>query len=120
MENVDTIIGANVKIKGSVKNPGSIQINGTVEGEIKSEQLVTIGETAVVSGPIQAKTVEISGLVKGVINASEKVDLNPKAQVTGDIITKILIIKQGAIFNGKSQMTEGAGQVVEEEPVEKK
>lgn len=120
MENVDTIIGANVKIKGSLKNPGSIQINGTVEGEIRSEQIVTIGETAVVAGPIQAKVVEISGTVKGVVNGIEKVDLNPKAQISGDIITKILIIKQGAIFNGKSQMTGEPGAAATEEPEEKK
>jgi cytoskeletal protein CcmA (bactofilin family) len=105
MENVDTIIGTNVKIKGSLKNQGSIQINGTVEGDVKSDQMVTVGETATVVGPIVAKTIEISGVVRGIINGGEKVEVNPKGQIQGDIITKTLIIKQGAIFNGKSQMS---------------
>jgi len=120
MENVDTIIGTNVKIKGSIKNQGSIQVNGTVEGELKSEQMVTIGETATVVGPINGKTIEISGIIKGIVNASEKVEINPKGQVNGDIITKILIIKQGATFNGKCQMSGDPGAQIEEEPVEKK
>lgn len=105
MENVDTIIGTNVKIKGSLKNQGSVQINGTVEGEVKSDQMVTIGETASVTGPVLAKTVEISGIVRGVVNATEKIEVNPKGQIFGDLITKTLIIKQGAIFNGKCQMS---------------
>jgi cytoskeletal protein CcmA (bactofilin family) len=106
MENVDTIIGNNVKIKGSLKNSGSIQVNGSVDGEIQSDQMVTIGETATVSGPIRAKVIEISGSVKGIVHGEEKIELNPKGQVHGDINTKCLIIKQGAIFNGKSQMTD--------------
>lgn len=105
MENVDTIIGTNVKIKGSLKNQGSIQVNGVIEGEIKSDQMVTIGETATVIGPVQAKSIEISGVVRGVVNASEKIEVNPKGQINGDLITKSLIIKQGAVFNGKSQMS---------------
>jgi cytoskeletal protein CcmA (bactofilin family) len=120
MENVDTIIGANVKIKGSLRNPGASQINGTVEGEIKSEQLVTIGETASVIGPVTAKIIEISGVVKGIINGEEKVDINPKGQVIGDINTRSLIIKQGAIFNGKCQMPADGHPVAEERAEEKK
>jgi len=106
MENVDTIIGNNVKIKGSLRNSGSIQINGVVEGEVQSDQMITIGETATVIGPIRAKIIEVSGSVKGIVQGEEKIELNPKGQVHGDVITKCLIIKQGAIFNGKSQMTD--------------
>lgn len=120
MENVDTIIGTNVKIKGSIKNTGSIQVNGIVEGELKSDQMVTIGETAAVNGPVNAKSVEISGSVKGIVNASEKIEVNPKGQINGDLITKILIIKQGAIFNGKSQMSGEPGELAQEPEVEKK
>ena len=72
MENtVDTIIGINVTLKGNLKNKGSVQINGNVEGEIKSDENVNIGETATIKGPVVAKTIEVSGEVKGLIEATE-------------------------------------------------
>lgn len=102
--NVDTIIGINVILKGNLKNKGSIQVNGTVEGEIRSDENINVGETAKIQGPVVAKTIEISGEVKGVVEASEKLELNPTAKVIGDINAKSLIIKQGASFVGKSIM----------------
>jgi len=105
--NVDTIIGINVILKGNLRNKGSIQINGTVEGEVKSDENINIGETAKIKGPVVAKTIEISGEVKGIIEATEKLEINPTGKITGDISAKSLIIKQGAVFVGKSNMLAG-------------
>ncbi|PIU24405.1 cell shape determination protein CcmA [Candidatus Berkelbacteria bacterium CG08_land_8_20_14_0_20_39_8] len=122
MENVDTIIGLNVNLKGNLKNQGSIQVNGSVEGEIRSDDNVNVGETAVVKGPISAKVVEVSGTVKGIIEASEKLEINPTGKVIGDINVKSLIIKQGAIFVGKSAMPDQGGDIVEakDQPADEK
>ena len=107
--NIDTIIGINVVLKGNLRNKGSIQINGTVEGEVKSDENINIGETAKIKGPVLAKTIEISGEVKGLVEASEKLEVNPTGRITGDISAKSLIIKQGAVFVGKSNMLAGTG-----------
>lgn len=112
MENsVDTIIGINVTLKGNLKNKGSIQINGNIEGEIRSDENVNIGETASIKGPVIAKTIEVSGEVKGLIEASERLEINPTGKVMGDINAKSLIIKQGATFIGKSLMPSDASQI---------
>lgn len=120
MENgsVDTIIGINVILKGSLKNKGSIQINGTVDGEVRSDENINVGETAVVKGPVVAKTIEVSGTIKGLVEATEKLELNPTGKVIGDINAKSLIIKQGATFIGKSIMPQEG--LVSEEPENKK
>jgi len=102
--NVDTIIGINVILKGNLKNKGSIQINGTVDGEVRSDENINIGETAKINGPVVAKTIEISGEVKGLVEATERLEVNPTGKVLGDINAKSLIIKQGAKFIGKSIM----------------
>ncbi len=102
----DTIIGTDVKIKGNLKNKGPILINGVVNGEISSEESVTIGESAEVKGPIKAKSVLISGSVSGTIDASEKLEVDPTGVITGDIKTKTLIVREGATFNGSSAMGE--------------
>lgn len=103
--NTDTIIGVNVSLKGNLHNKGSIQVNGSVEGEVRSDENVLIGETAKVKGPIIAKKIEISGEVHGMLDATEKLEVNASGRIYGDINAKTLIIKEGAIFVGKSSMT---------------
>lgn len=109
-EQADTIVGGHVELKGSLRNQGSIQIHGNVTGDVSSDASVIVGETAVVTGPIVAKSVEIAGHVHGSITADDHVELNPKCVVKGDITTKRLSIKPGATFIGKSvmPMPEGA------------
>lgn len=102
----DTVIGVDVNVKGNLNNKGSIQINGTVEGEIKSDEHITIGETADVSGPIAAKNILISGKVTGTVTASEKLEVDPTGTISGDIKTKTLIFREGAVFNGTCNMSE--------------
>jgi len=105
MENaVDTIIGVSVTLKGNIHNKGSIQVNGTVEGEVKSDENVIVGETAKIKGPVIAKKIEASGEIRGLVEASEKLEINPTGKIYGDVNAKTLIIKEGAIFVGKSIM----------------
>jgi len=102
----DTVIGVDVNVKGNLNNKGSIQINGTVEGEIKSDENITIGETADVSGPIVAKNILVSGKVTGTVTSSEKLEVDPTGTISGDIKTKTLIFREGAVFNGTCNMSE--------------
>lgn len=102
--NIDTVIGINVSVKGNLYNKGSIQVNGFVEGEVKSEENVMIGETAKIKGPVIAKTIEVSGEIRGIVESSERLEINPTGKVFGDINAKTLIIKEGALFVGKSIM----------------
>jgi len=111
----DTIIGTDVKIKGNLKNKGPILINGIVDGEISSDESVTIGESAQVTGPVKAKSVLVSGSVTGTVDASEKLEVDPTGRIAGDIKTKTLIVREGATFNGSSAM----GEVKEASPKEK-
>jgi len=110
---VDTIIGINVTLKGNLYNKGAIEVNGNVEGEIKSDENIIIGETAMIKGPVVAKKIEISGEVRGLVEASEKLELNATSKVIGDINTKSLIIKEGATFVGKSLMNGTASPAAE-------
>ena len=103
-EQIDTIVGANVELTGSLRNHGPIQIHGRINGDISSDSLVVVGESAVISGPITAKQVDISGQVHGSITAEEQIELQPKSFVQGDISCSRLSIRPGATFIGKSQM----------------
>lgn len=111
-EQVDTIVGAHVELKGSLHNQGSIQIHGQITGDVVSQATVFVGETAIVTGPITAKHVDVAGQVHGAITAEQHIELQPKSVVKGDLHTKQLSIKPGALFIGKSLM-ETTGEVTE-------
>ena len=103
-EAIDTIVGEAVELTGSIANTGSILINGTVHGDVKSDQSVVVGQNARVEGPVSATTVQVAGKVSGSIKASDTLELLPESRVDGDIEAGVLNIQPGAIFNGTSKM----------------
>lgn len=107
-ENFDTVVGEDVELTGSIKNTGSILINGTVKGDVTSEQSVVIGRNAKVEGPVAGQMVQVSGRVDGAITAFDTLEMLPESEVSGDIKAATLNIQPGATFNGTASMeTEG-------------
>ena len=103
-EEFDTVVGQDVHLSGSLKNAGSILINGRVQGDVASNQSVVIGSEAVVEGPIEAENVQVAGTVIGGITAVGTLEMLPNSKVKGDIKAGTLHIQPGAVFNGASTM----------------
>jgi len=101
-----TIVGANVKLVGTLSDANEIVVHGKVEGEVISEKSVIISETAFVKGPVSAEMVQIAGEVHGSIVATGKLEIMPTGKVFGSTTTKDLNIRSGAVFVGKSNMPE--------------
>ncbi|MPN18485.1 hypothetical protein SDC9_165845 [bioreactor metagenome] len=107
---VETILGRDTQIKGSVKAKGTIRIDGAFEGDIDSEQDIIIGESGQVSAKITARNVLISGVVNGNVHASGRLELMASGKLYGDIKANSLIIGEGAIFKGMSDMIDPEGK----------
>lgn len=97
-----TVIGANVKLTGTLKDSNDITIHGNIDGEVISDRDVNVTESASIKGPITANVIVVSGKVNGAITAHEKLEINPSGKVYGSITAKDLIIHSGAMFVGKS------------------
>ncbi len=97
-QGMPTIIGADFHVKGDISCQGEIQLEGTVEGNIRSLRL-TVGETGVVQGDVNADGVRVQGKVAGTIRA-KTVDLAGTGHVTGDILHQRLSVENGAFING--------------------
>lgn len=117
---VGTVVGANVKLNGVLKDANDITIHGTVDGEVISDKNVQISETAKVKGPITAQEIIISGKANGTILAHKKLEITPTGKIYGSIETKDLVIRSGAIFVGKCKMIgHDENQKIEEKNSEK-
>ena len=93
-----SIISADVKIIGHVSSQGELDINGTIEGDVRATAL-TIGETGAVKGEVIAESVVVRGTIEGRIRG-RKVQLCTGAKVRGDIFHASLAIEPNAIFEG--------------------
>ena len=101
---VPSIISADLRINGDLVCSGDIQVDGWVEGDIQSRNIV-VGEGATVHGALQAESVRICGVVKGQIKA-DSVVLEKTAKVTGDVLHKSIAIEQGAQIEGMCKRTD--------------
>lgn len=96
---VPSIIGSDVTIKGDITTLGEMQLDGLVEGDVRSASL-TIGEQGTVQGIVTAEEVIVKGTVKGQING-RNIRLEKTAKVTGDLFHETLSIEAGAFIEGK-------------------
>jgi cytoskeletal protein CcmA (bactofilin family) len=96
-----SLLSSDLTIKGNVITSGDIQIEGTIEGDVRAH-LLTVGESATIKGEISADDVVVNGRVVGRLRGI-KVRLTATARVEGDIIHKTIAIESGAQFEGTVQ-----------------
>ncbi|MEM6933081.1 MAG: polymer-forming cytoskeletal protein [Pseudomonadota bacterium] len=99
-----SLLSSDLTIKGNVITTGDIQIEGTIEGDVRAH-LLTVGETATIRGEVVADDVVVNGRVIGRVRGL-KVRLTSSAKVEGDIVHKTIAIESGAHFEGSVQRQE--------------
>ncbi len=96
-----SVLSSDLVITGNLRTTGDIQVEGTVEGDIRAH-LLTVGESATIRGEIVADDIVVNGRVVGRVRGL-KVRLTSTARVEGDIIHKTIAIESGAHFEGSVQ-----------------
>ncbi|MEM7422377.1 MAG: polymer-forming cytoskeletal protein [Pseudomonadota bacterium] len=99
-----SLLSNDLNIKGNVTSSGDIQIEGTIEGDVRAH-LLTVGESATIRGEVIADDVVVNGRVIGRVRGL-KVRLTSSARVEGDIVHKTIAIESGAHFEGSVQRQE--------------
>ena len=93
-------LGKGTSCMGDLVFEDSMRIDGVFKGSIRSEAVLSIGESADVEADIEVAVLLVSGRVVGKIRASDRVEIQPGGKVIGDIRSPNLITRQGAIFRG--------------------
>lgn len=92
------------KITGKVSFEGPARIDGEVDGEISGKDSVAISESAIVTAQIRAASVSVAGKVSGDIVATQRIEIRPGAKVSGNITAPVLVVHEGALFEGHCSM----------------
>lgn len=99
-EEPETVIAANVEIKGSLRFHKLLRIDGVFEGELQSSGKLIIGPTGSVKADIDLEEAFISGKVTGNITVKKRLVLRGKAEITGDITAPLLSVDEGVSIIG--------------------
>ena len=93
-----------IRVVGDIESSGTLRVNSQVQGTLKSQSMLILGDQAEVEGQLEARVVIVSGKFKGIVRALERVEIQEKGMVSGEIHSRCLLIEPGAIFEGTCHM----------------
>jgi cytoskeletal protein CcmA (bactofilin family) len=108
-ESLNGFVDAGCTIRGELEFTSSFRLDGRVEGTIRSQSELVVGEGGAVDGEVEVARCLVGGEVRGVLRATERVVLNSTARVWADIHTPALVMENGALLEGKVTMDAGRG-----------
>src|SRR6266850_1593776 len=107
---LNAFLGKGCEYDGKLTFEGSVRIDGKFSGEIFSNDILLVGEGAVVKAEIDVGTIIVSGTVEGNISGKKMVELKAPALVKGTITTPALMVEQGVVLEGSVKMEERSGK----------
>ena len=112
------LIGQGIKVSGDINFADQLQVEGNVVGKITSPGgTLVIGETGELEAQIDVGICVIHGSLYGDLLGKSRVEIRKTGKVHGDVITPILIVEEGAVFNGAIKMgQEASSRKLEEIP----
>jgi cytoskeletal protein CcmA (bactofilin family) len=97
-------LDSGTKVSGKLSFEGPARIDGHVDGEINAKDSLIIGESAVVTAQVKAAKITIAGKVSGDVTASQRIEIRPAAKVVGNLTAPVLVVHEGALFEGHCAM----------------
>jgi cytoskeletal protein CcmA (bactofilin family) len=101
---VDTVIGKETVINGTMEAKGILRVDGKLQGELTTSGDVIVAEGGLMEAGIKARNISIAGTVNGNIDASGLLEILPTGKLFGDIKVAKLAIGDGAVFRGACEM----------------
>lgn len=97
-------LGNGTKVEGTMIAENSVRVDGRLKGKLICKNTLTVGVNGEIEGEIEAKNAIIGGKIKGKIHVAEKLVLESKSTLIGELKASKLIIDEGAVFEGNSDM----------------
>lgn len=106
-----TLFDRAVEIRGSVRFGGTLDIEGTVIGDVIADDgvdaVVRVRDKGAVQGEIRAPQVIINGSVVGDVYSTKHLELASNAVVNGNVHYHVIEMVKGAEVNGSLVHTDG-------------
>ena len=102
---ITALLGRGTRFEGKLHFEGRVRIDGEFRGEIRSPDVLIIGEGAEVEAEIEVGTVIIKGgTLQGNVRAAQSIELYVPARVTGTLHSPEIFMDKGVQFSGTCTM----------------
>jgi len=88
---------------------GTVAMNGKFRGELFSADTLYLGSEGEIEAEVQVTVGVITGRVKGNITGRQRIEVGRTARIFGNIVTPVLVLEEGAVFDGQCKTSQQEG-----------
>ena len=99
-----SLLSKKFNIVGEIEGNEDLHVEGRFKGSIKISGNILVGPTGVVDAEVEAENIIIQGKINGNVLARHQLEIQSLGQLIGDCSAQSIDIKEGAIFEGRSNM----------------
>ncbi len=97
-------ISEGTKIVGDIISKGGFRIEGVVEGNVKTDGRVVVGESGRIKGTLVCDNADFEGEFSGKLDVAGTLTLKSTAKIEGEVLIGKLAVEPGASFNATCNM----------------
>jgi cytoskeletal protein CcmA (bactofilin family) len=105
----ESVIDPHARFNGKYVSDRDLRIEGEAQGEIECQGTLIISPQARVRSAIKAHNVIVSGDYEGDVDCGGRFEIGSTGRVKGNIKTQVLVVKEGAHWEGGVTMTREPG-----------
>ena len=99
-----SLLSKKVNIVGEIQGNEDLHVEGRFKGSIKITGNIFVGPTGVVEADVEAQNITIQGKINGNVLARQQLEIQSAGELIGDCSAQSIDIKEGAVFEGRSNM----------------
>ena len=99
-----SLLSKKVNIVGEIQGNEDLHVEGRFKGSIKITGNIFVGPTGVVEADVEANNIIIQGKINGNVLARQQLEIQSAGELIGDCSAQSIDIREGAIFEGRSNM----------------
>lgn len=103
-EPTEGILDSHARFNGKFVSDRDLRIDGEAQGEIECQGTLVLSPQARVRASIKAHNVVINGDYEGNVDSGGRFEIGSTGRVKGEVKTQVLVIKEGAFFEGAVTM----------------
>jgi len=107
-ESSEGILDSHARFNGKFVSDRDLRIDGEAQGEIECQGTLVLSPQARVRASIKAHNVVVNGDYEGNVDSGGRFEIGSTGRVKGEVKTQILVIKEGAFFEGAVLMARKA------------
>ena len=104
----ESLIDPHARFNGKYASDRDLRIEGEAQGEIECQGTLIISPQARVRSAITAHNVVVNGDYEGDVDCGGRFEIGPTGRVRGTVKTQVLVVKEGAHWEGSVSMSGGA------------